>query len=161
MVDIMFPTNKTMRKNDSQSQLVAIARTAGIWYLIMAISGILGFLVFQPQVYDANPQKTVTNLVEGETIARVRLLLEFVIIVSQALTAVWFYRLFRNVKEWAALATGIWGTVNAIAIMVSAIAMGASIKIALSSRVMEDQLVLIDLLTNLISVSNPSLISIS
>ena len=140
-----------MRKNDSQSQLVTIARTAGIWYLIMAISGILGFLVFQPQVYDANPQKTVTNLVEGETIARVRLLLEFVIIVSQALTAVWFYRLFRNVKEWAALAIGIWGTVNAIAIMVSAIAMGASIKIALSSRVMEDKVVIIDLLTNLIS----------
>ena len=140
-----------MRNNDSQSQLVTIARTAGIWYLIMAISGILGFLVFQPQVYDANPQKTVTNLVEGETIARVRLLLEFVIIVSQALTAVWFYRLFRNVKEWAALAIGIWGTVNAIAIMVSAIAMGASIKIALSSRVMEDKVVIIDLLTNLIS----------
>ncbi len=151
MVDIMFPTNKTMRKNDSQSQLVAIARTAGIWYLIMAISGILGFLVFQPQVYDANPQKTITNLVEGETIARVRLLLEFVIIVSQALTAIWFYRLFRNVKEWAALAIGIWGTVNAVVIMVSAIAMGASIKIALSSRVMEDKVVIIDLLTNLIS----------
>lgn len=151
MVDIMFPTNKTMRKNDSQSQLVAIARTAGIWYLIMAISGILGFLVFQPQVYDANPQKTITNLVEGETIARVRLLLEFVIIVSQALTAIWFYRLFRNVKEWAALAIGIWGTVNAVVITVSAIAMGASIKIALSSRVMEDKVVIIDLLTNLIS----------
>lgn len=140
-----------MTVNDKQSKLVAIARTAGIWYLIMAISGILGFLIFHPQVYDADPQQTLTNLVEGETLARLRLLLEFMIIVSQALTAVWFYKLFRNINEWAALATGIWGTVNAIAIMISAISMGAAIEIALSSQVMEDKVVIIDLLSNLIS----------
>ena len=140
-----------MTVNEKQSKLVAIARTAGIWYLIMAISGILGFLIFHPQVYDADPQQTLTNLVEGETLARLRLLLEFMIIVSQALTAVWFYKLFRNINEWAALATGIWGTVNAIAIMISAISMGAAIDIALSSQVMEDKVVIINLLSNLIS----------
>ncbi len=137
--------------NDKQSQLVATARTAGIWYLILAISGILGFMIFHPQVYDADPQRTLTNLTEGETIARVRLLLEFVIIVSQALTAVWFYRLFRNINEWAALAAGIWGTVNAVVIMISAIAMGTAIKIAGASQVLEDKVVVIDLLSNLIS----------
>lgn len=140
-----------MTGNNIHGKLVTTARTAGIWYLIMAISGILGFMVLHPQVYDTDPQQTLTNLIEGETLARLRLLLELVIVVSQALTAIWFYRLFRNINDWAALATGIWGTVNAVAIMMSAIAMGAAIKIALSSRVMEDQVVLIDLLTNLIS----------
>lgn len=136
---------------NKQSRLVATARTAGIWYLIMAISGILGFMVLHSQVYDADPQQTLANLVEDETLARLRLLLEFVIIVSQALTAIWFYRLFKNTNEWAALATGIWGTINAVAIMISAISMGAAINIALSSHTMEDKVVLIDLLTNLIS----------
>ena len=140
-----------MTINNKQSQLVAIARTAGIWYLIMAISGILGFMIFHPQVYNADPHKTLANLVEGESLARLRLLTELAIVVSQALTAVWFYRLFRNINEWAAWSTGIWGTVNAIAIMFSAISMGAAIKIALSSQMMEEKVVLIDLLTNLIS----------
>jgi len=140
-----------MNVNDNQAQLVAIARTAGIWYLIMAISGVLGFMIVHPQVYTADPQQTVTNLVEGESLARLRLLLEFAIIVSQALTAVWFFRLFRNINEWAAWSTGIWGTVNAIVILISAISMGAAINMVLSSQTMEDKMVLIDLLTNLIS----------
>ncbi|MCP4978099.1 MAG: DUF4386 domain-containing protein [Maribacter sp.] len=140
-----------MTVNQKQSRLISIARTAGIWYLIMAISGILGFLIFHPQVYNADPQQTLTNLEEGEMLARIRLLLEFVIIVSQALTAIWFYRLFKNINEWAALATGIWGTVNAVAILISAISMGAAIELALSSQVIEDKVIIIDLLSNLIS----------
>ena len=140
-----------MTINNKQSQLIAIARTAGIWYLLLAISGILGFMMLHSQVYNADPNKTLTNLVEGESLARLRLLTELIIVVSQALTAVWFYRLFRNINEWAAWSTGVWGTVNAVAIMISAISMGAAIKIALSSQAMEDKVVLIDLLTNLIS----------
>jgi len=86
-----------MTINDKQSELVMTARTAGIWYLIMAISGILGFLIFHPQVFDSeDSQKTLTNLIDLEALARTRLLLEFAIIASQALTAVWLYKLFRN-----------------------------------------------------------------
>ncbi len=140
-----------MNINHKQSRLVAIARTAGIWYLLMAVSGILGFLILHPQVYDADPHQTLSNLVEEESLARARLLAEFVIIISQALTAIWFYRLFRNINEWAALATGIWGTVNAVAILISAISMGAAIELAMSSQVMEDKVVIIDLLTSLVS----------
>lgn len=116
--------------NDNQKQLVATARTAGIWYLIMAITGILGFMVFHPQVFDSeDPLKTLKNLTDFESIARVRLLLEFAIVVSQALTAVWFYKLFSNINEWAAWTVGIWGMVNAIVIMISAISMGLQLKL--------------------------------
>lgn len=140
-----------MNIKDDQSQLMVIARTAGIWYLMMAISGFLGFVIFHPQVYDADPGQTWTNLVEEEKLARIRLLLEVVIILSQALTALWFYRLFRNINGWASLATLIWGTVNAIVILFSAICMGAAIQLALSSEVMEDKVAVIDLLTTMIS----------
>lgn len=137
---------------DKQSALVSTARTAGIWYLMMAISGILGFLIFHPQVFDSeDPQKTLTNLIDLESLARTRLLLEFAIIVSQALTAVWFYKLFRNINEWAAWSVGIWGMINSIAIMISAISMGSAIEIASSSQIIEDKLILIELLSGIIS----------
>jgi len=141
-----------MTINDRHSELVSTARTAGIWYLLMAISGILGFLIFHPQVFDSeDAQKTLTNLIELESVARTRILLEFAIIVSQALTAVWFYKLFRNINEWAAWAVGIWGMINSVAIMISAISMGAAIEIASSSQSVEDKVLLIELLSSLVA----------
>ena len=141
-----------MTINDKQSELVTTARTAGIWYLAMAISGILGFLIFHPQVFDSeDSQKTLTNLIDLESLARTRLLLEFAIIVSQALTAVWFYKLFRNINEWAAWTVGIWGMINSVAIMISAISMGSAIEIASSSQTVEDKVILIELLSSLIT----------
>lgn len=141
-----------MTIKDKQSELVKTARTAGIWYLIMAISGILGFLIYHPQIFDSvDPQKTLTNLIELESLARTRLLLEFGIIVSQALTAVWFFRLFRNINAWAAWAVGIWGMINSVAIMISAISMGSAIEIANSSQSLDDKVLLIELLSSLIT----------
>ena len=141
-----------MTINDKQSELVTTARTAGIWYLIMAISGILGFLIFHPQVFDSeDSQKTLTNLIDFESLARTRLLFEFAIIVSQALTAVWFYKLFRNINEWAAWTVGIWGMINSVAIMISAISMGSAIEIANSSQTLDDKVILIELLSSLVT----------
>lgn len=138
----------------THKELVKIARTAGIWYLLLAISGVIGFLVYHPQIFvSGEPEKTLNNLIELESTARMRLLFEFVIILSQALTAIWFYRLFKNIKEWAAVATGIWGTVNAVIIMISAICIAASIKIAASTHIIESKIAIIDLLSQLISHS--------
>lgn len=112
-------------------QNLTTARLTGIWYLILAISGMLGFLIFQPQIFIANnPEQTLKNLINLETTARIRLILEFVIIISQALSAVWFYKLFKPINEWGAFTLAIWGTMNAAIILVSAIAMSSAIDIA-------------------------------
>lgn len=141
-----------MTTNDNQNQLVNTARTAGVWYLLMAISGILGFLVFHDQVFvSGDPSQTLANLIDQESLARTRVLLEFAIIVSQALTAVWFYRLFSNINQWAAWAVGTWGMVNAIAIMISAIAMGSAIEMANSANVPGDKVMVIELLSTVVS----------
>jgi len=141
-----------MSINHKQRKLVTTARTAGIWYLAMAISGILGFLVFHPQVFDSeDAQKTLTNLIHLESLARTRLLLELAIIVSQALTAVWFYKLFKNINEWAAWTVGIWGMINSAVIIISAISMGTAIEIASTSQTVHDKLLLIELLSSLIT----------
>jgi hypothetical protein len=137
--------------NESHKDLVKTARLAGIWYLALAITGVLGFVVYHPQVFVTDdPAKTLANLTESESAARIRLVLEFGIIVSQALAAVYFYKLFRGINEWGAWSLGIWGTVNSALIMVSAIAMGAAIDVAAAtSTSQEGKIVMIQLLTRL------------
>jgi hypothetical protein len=89
--------------NNEQRQMIKTARTTGMWYLMLAISGILGFMVFHSQIFISdNPEQTLTNLVELESTARIRLLLEFAIVISQALTAVWFFKLFKDNYQWEA-----------------------------------------------------------
>lgn len=112
-------------------QTLTTARLTGIWYLILAISGMLGFLIYQPKIFIANnPEQTLTNLINLATTARIRLILEFVIIISQALSAVWFYKLLKPINEWGAFTLAIWGTMNAAIILISAIAMSSAIDIA-------------------------------
>lgn len=142
-----------MSANKKQKQLIKTARMTGIWYLLMAISGILGFMVFHSQIFvSGNPEQTLTNLIELESTARNRLLLEFAIVLSQALTAVWFYKLFKDSYEWEAWTLGIWGMVNALAIMISAISIASAIGVANSDiSAMEDKIVLIEIFQNIIS----------
>ncbi|PTX43487.1 uncharacterized protein DUF4386 [Christiangramia gaetbulicola] len=136
-----------MAHNIKQNQLVKTARIAGIWYLLLAISGVLGFLVYHPQIFvSGDSEKTLTNLINLESIARLRLLLEFAIVVSQALTAVWFYKLFKNSNEWAAWTLGIWGMVNSVVIMLSAIFMASAISMANSAnQIFEEKVLLIQI----------------
>lgn len=120
-----------MEINEQHSDLIRTARLAGIWYLLLAISGVLGFLVFHPQLFiSGDPEQTLKNLSDRESFARVRLLLEIVVVGSQALAALYFYKLFRKINPTGALAIGLWGTVNAVVILISAVSMGVAIKIA-------------------------------
>lgn len=57
---------------ENHQQLVKTARTAGIWYLMLAITGILGFMVFHSQVYTKDPEETLTNLADKEMLSRLR-----------------------------------------------------------------------------------------
>lgn len=140
--------------NDQHNDLVATARKAGIWYLVLAISGILGFLVLHPQIYVSNDlPKTLTNLQEQETIARLRLLAEFVIIGSQALAAVYFFKLFKDINHFAAWSLAAWGTMNAGIIMISAIAMSGAIHVANATLPETEKLIMIQIFVQLIKGS--------
>ena len=63
---------------------------------------------------------TIANLVEQESLGRLVIALELGIVVTQALVAVWFYRLFRSVDSVTAGALTAFGLVNATVILVSA-----------------------------------------
>ncbi len=136
----------------AQESLKKDARLTGVFYLSLAISGVLGFLIFHPKIFIVGePASTLQNIISNESAIRIRLLLELGIVLSQVLTAVWFYKLFRPINEWASWSVAIWGTVNAVVILISAISMGAMINVAASSFSSDEQILLISVLHNVIS----------
>lgn len=136
---------------DQQKELVSAARAAGIWYLVLALSGVVGFLLLHPKIYvTGDVQQTLANLAEQQTLARLRLLAEFVIVVSQALAAVYFFKLFKNINPFAAWALAAWGTVNAVVIMISAVSMGGAIEVAGGALPTEQKLIMIQIFTQFI-----------
>lgn len=137
--------------NEQQKEQVSTARVAGTWYLVLAIAGVLGFLVLHPQIYVSGQiAQTVANLQEHVALARWRLILEFVIILSQALAAVYFFKLFKDINHFAAWCLAAWGMMNAAAIMISAVAMGGAIQVANTDLPLNERLVLVQIFVQVI-----------
>jgi hypothetical protein len=107
-------------------------RLAGLFYLGVAITGALGFLMIRPELFaEGNPARTLTNLLERETLARLGIALELAIATFQALAAVWFARLFRDTDAFAAGALALFGMVNAVVVLASAALLRAALDVAL------------------------------
>jgi len=107
------------------------ARLTGVWYLGLAIAGIVGFGLIRPQIYvEGHPATTLANLTDREGLARLGLLFELAIVATQALAAVWFYKLFRSINQPAAFALAMFGMVNVVAIMASAVFMASALTVA-------------------------------
>jgi hypothetical protein len=142
-----------MENDMSLAQLKKTAKLAGLWYLLLAASGMIGFMVFHPKIFiDDDPQKTLANLTSLSSDSNIRLLFELVIIVSQSLAAVWFCKLFYEINKQSALAICFWGTVNAVVLTISAISMVSAIDIANSTSInTQEKVVLIKLLVSVIS----------
>ena len=115
----------------TDSDLKRTARITGLWYLGLAVTGMLGFLVLRPEIYaDADPGQTLSNLTEREAIARLGVAMEMGIVVTQALVAVWFFMLLRHVHVVAGVAIAAFGLMNAVAIMASAAFMATAVAVA-------------------------------
>lgn len=107
------------------------ARTTGLLYLGFFVTGILGSMVVRGQLFVAyHPQGTLSNLMQHESLARIDIALELSIVVAQALTAVWFYRLFRSVDDFAAGSLAVFGMAGAVAIMGSAALLATALEVA-------------------------------
>lgn len=110
---------------------VRTARITGLWYLGLAICGLCGFLLIRSQLYaPGEPQQTLTQLGAQAWLARAGIAFELGIVITQALTAVWFFRLFRSVDAVAAGALAAFGLINATAILMSAVMIGAAFEVA-------------------------------
>ncbi|GAA1873950.1 DUF4386 domain-containing protein [Asanoa iriomotensis] len=101
--------------------LIRTARWTGLFYLGLAVAGGLGFLFVRSRLFVADdPAATLANLLDHGALARTGVALEVLTVLTQALAAAWFYRLFHQVNRYAAAAIAAFGLVNAVAILVSA-----------------------------------------
>jgi Domain of unknown function (DUF4386) len=129
-----------------QKELVSTARITGVWYLMLAVTGMVGFLFLHTKIYAGDdPSKTLSNLTEFQTIARLRLVFELLIVASQALAAVWFYKLFKDIRHGEAWALAAWGMVNATVILISAMAMGGALEVANGTQGLSEKLLMTQL----------------
>jgi hypothetical protein len=111
--------------------LTGTARTTGLLYLGLAVTGALGFQFVRGQLYVSDdPRGTLSNLVESPSMARLGIVLELGIVLTQALAAVWFYRLFRSVDSFAAGLVAVFGMVNAVMILGSAAVLATALDVA-------------------------------
>ncbi|MDP9145991.1 MAG: DUF4386 domain-containing protein [Actinomycetota bacterium] len=112
--------------------LIRTARTTGLFYLGLAVTGVLGFLVIRSQLFAAgDPAATLAHLVDNQSLARAGVAMELLIVLTQALAAIWFYRLFRTADPLAASGIAAFGLVNAVTVLVSAALLATAVEIAL------------------------------
>lgn len=118
-------TSPTTNPNQSdavqaQASLNRTARATGLWYLGVAITGLVGFILIRESLYvDGDPAATAANLIENATRARIGIALDLGLVITQTMAALWFYRLFRHVDSFAAASVAALGIVNAVAIMIA------------------------------------------
>jgi hypothetical protein len=111
--------------------LIRTARLTGLFYLGLAITAVVGFLIVRPQLFVAeDPTATLANLIAHESLARADVALELGIVVTQTLAAVWFYRLFRTVDPISASGIAAFGLVNAVVGLVSAAMLGTAVGVS-------------------------------
>ena len=113
------------------NNLKRTARVTGVFYLLLGVTGMLGFLVIRPQLYVADDaHATLANLAANPGLAHLSVGLELAIILTQAAVALWFYKLFAESSRVAAVAIMAFGLLNAAAIMASATFLATAVSVA-------------------------------
>ena len=109
------------------------ARLTGLAYLGLAIAGMLGFLLVRGQLYvPGDAAATTANLVEHEALARFGIAADLTVVLTQALAALWFFKLFRRVDAFAAGALAAFGLVNAVIVLVATVFSASALDVALA-----------------------------
>ena len=79
------------------------ARWTGVFYLGLALAGLVGFIFVRGELFVVDDATaTLANLVEQESLARFGVAVDMTVVLTQALAAVWFFRLFRDDDSFAA-----------------------------------------------------------
>lgn len=125
-------THPTQDRPESVApDLIRTARTTGLLYLGFVIAGLVGILLIKGQLFVADdPQATLSNIVQQESLARLGIVMELGVVLAQALVALWFYRLFRSVDSFAAGALAAFGLVNAVAMLASVAATATALDVS-------------------------------
>ena len=112
--------------------LIRTARTTGLLYLGLAITGLLGFLLIRPQLFEADdPAATLANLVEHQSLARAGIALRAADRRSPRRSPPAGSTACSAPSTLAAGGIAAFGLVNAVAILVSAAMLATALQVAL------------------------------
>ena len=110
--------------------LTRTARATGAWYLALAVSGMIGFLLVRPQLYvQGDTHETLTRLSDNAQLAHASVVVEMVVVLTQALAALFFYKLIAGSNRVAAVGVMAFGLMNSAAIMASAMFMATAVAV--------------------------------
>lgn len=99
---------------------ISTARLTGLFYLGLALAGLVGFLFVRAELFVTDDSAaTLANLVDQASLARVGIAADLSAVLFQALAAMWFFKLFRNENSFAAGSIAAFGLINAAAIVVA------------------------------------------
>lgn len=113
------------------TSLTATARWTGAAYLGLAVSGMIGHLMLTAQLtVPGDPAGTLARLVEAPGLAQLALVMELLVVITQALAAWGFFALFRRDHLVAAFGVAAFGLANGIAILTSAGFLGTALAVA-------------------------------
>jgi hypothetical protein len=119
------------RPEATTPEMIRTARTTGLLYLGLAITGLLGYMLIRNQLFVAgDPGATLANLTQHESLARLGIVIEMGVVITQALAALWFYRLFSSVNSFAAGSIAAFGLVNATVILGSAAMLATALDVS-------------------------------
>lgn len=95
-------------------------RVTGLFYLGLAITGMLAFLFARSKLYvEGDALATTTNLISHPGLARFGVAAELGLVAFQALVAIWFFKLFRTVDSFASVSIMVLGSINAVLILIA------------------------------------------
>jgi hypothetical protein len=108
------------------------ARLTGLAYLVLAVSGIVGFLLIRRQLYvPDDAMRTAANLVAHEGLARLGIAVDLVTVLAQALAAVGFFLVFRRVDSVGAASITAFGLVNCVVVLMATAFSATALQVAL------------------------------
>src|SRR5947209_8233680 len=132
------------------------ARTTGLAYLGLAISGLLSYPLIRSQLYvPDDAARTAANLIAHEGLARLGIVTDVAMVLTQAVTAVLFWKLFRPVHPVAAGSIAAFGLVSAVMILMATACSATALDVALRADATStsDALLLYNLNTSTLSLA--------
>lgn len=123
----------TMQVNHGEKcDLVRTARITGLFYWGMIVCAVFGYFIVPAQIFDpGNAAATLRHLTEHALLAKFGLAMELCGVSLQALLALWFYRMFRDVDNFLAVAILVLGMINSVVLFASVALHATALNVAL------------------------------
>lgn len=127
------PTTPTAPTTTASAATLRTARATGLAYLALAVFGFAGYLLIRHRLYvPDDAAATVANLVAHTGLARLGIAVDLSAVLAQAVTALWFWKLFRRSAPASAVGVAAFGLVNAVVLLAGTMFSATALEVALA-----------------------------